>query len=263
VEGWVHKIGKLSEYARTDPHAAYAVYSRATQHEWTYLQRVVPGCADAFAPLERALREQFIPALFGWPEGAINGPRPNSNPLSPADAQLWRDVYALPLREGGLGIADPTTTAVSSYEASRGGVQVLVDALREGSGALDLDDHRECVKTARDSAKWTRVREVDLAATALFAKLAEVDGGGARAATRAQQYHLTAVLSTPPNASHRLHLHRHQFNDYLAVRYDRPGIGLPSRCACGAHFTIKHALNCKRGGWWACDMTTFKTLWAT
>ena len=39
--------------------------TRSLACEWDYLQRVVPDCGQAFKPVEEALRETFLPTLFG------------------------------------------------------------------------------------------------------------------------------------------------------------------------------------------------------
>jgi len=54
-----------------------------------------------FKPLENTIREQLIPALVGW---------------EVSDAE--RQILALPLRHGGLGLTDPRETAKTEYEHS-------------------------------------------------------------------------------------------------------------------------------------------------
>jgi len=54
-----------------------------------------------FEPLENAIRDQFIPALVG-------------REVSEAERQL----VALPLQHGGLGLTDPRETAKTEYKHS-------------------------------------------------------------------------------------------------------------------------------------------------
>ena len=43
-------------------------------------------------------------------------------------------------------------------------------------------------------------------------------------------------------------LTKRKFRDALALRYNKPLRGLPSKCPCGQTVSVNHALNCKRGG---------------
>ena len=51
-----------------------------------------------------------------------------------------------------------------------------------------------------------------------------------------------------PIQSRGLNLTKSEFQDALALRYNRPLENLPSRCPCGAPFDVTHALNCHLGG---------------
>ena len=43
----------------------YAALSRSLQHEWTFLQCVVPQCGQLFQKLDLSLFSCFLPAMFG------------------------------------------------------------------------------------------------------------------------------------------------------------------------------------------------------
>ena len=58
--------------------------------------------SELFQPLEEAIYNSLIPSIVGR---RIN--------------ELERDMLALPLRYGGLGIQNPTKTADKEYQASR------------------------------------------------------------------------------------------------------------------------------------------------
>jgi len=61
----------------------------------------VPDASELFEPLGNAIRDQLIPALVG---------------REVSDAE--RQILALPLRHGGLGLTDPRETAKMEYEHS-------------------------------------------------------------------------------------------------------------------------------------------------
>ena len=54
----------LSGVARKHPQSAYAGLQKSLQQEWSFVQRVTLGVGDAFGPMETALKETFVPALF-------------------------------------------------------------------------------------------------------------------------------------------------------------------------------------------------------
>ena len=49
---------------------AYAGLHKSLQQEWAFVQQVTPGIGNAFGPVETALKETFMTALF---EGLGNG----------------------------------------------------------------------------------------------------------------------------------------------------------------------------------------------
>ena len=76
--------------------------------------------SDLFEPLENTIRDQLIPALVG---------------REVSDAE--RQILALPLRHGGLGLADPWETAKMEYEHSTQITNKLTDKIY--TQKLDLD----------------------------------------------------------------------------------------------------------------------------
>ena len=56
------------------------------------MQRVTPGIGNTFVPVEKALRETFVPELF---EGL-------------GDGVPERGVTRLPVKQAGLSLPDPT-----------------------------------------------------------------------------------------------------------------------------------------------------------
>jgi len=62
VNQWVAGIKRLSQIAVHQPQAAFAALTESLQHEWTYLQRLVPNCQSL---LEKTLLTDFLPSVFG------------------------------------------------------------------------------------------------------------------------------------------------------------------------------------------------------
>ena len=54
----------LSGVARKHPQSAYSGLQKSLQHEWEFVQRVIPGIGYAFGLVEQVLQETFISSLF-------------------------------------------------------------------------------------------------------------------------------------------------------------------------------------------------------
>ncbi|PFX22499.1 Receptor-type tyrosine-protein phosphatase F [Stylophora pistillata] len=101
VEDWVNEVTKLAEFAVSQPQACYAVFTVGLRHRWTYFLRTLPDISDLLEPLENATANLLIPAI--------------------ADHQIneeERNLLALSVRLGGLGIANPVELASQEYEVS-------------------------------------------------------------------------------------------------------------------------------------------------
>ena len=106
------------------PHSAYAGLQKSLQQEWRCNQRVVDDVGDHFAPVEKAIRDKFLPAsLFGEPELKDDYRRPLS---------------ALPVKYSGLAISDPTLTAAHNHKTSSLVCGHLVQAMRSDSNVTAM-----------------------------------------------------------------------------------------------------------------------------
>ena len=93
VRKWSEEIIQLANIAKTQPHAAYCAYTHGLSSRWTFLSRTIPDIAELLQPLEDAIQQHLIPALTGCP------------PCSREE----RDLLALPVRLGGIGIINPVS----------------------------------------------------------------------------------------------------------------------------------------------------------
>ena len=64
IWGWMDLVKLLAGVAHKHPQSAYAGLQNSFQQDWAFVQRVTPGVGDTFGPVEEALREIFVPALF-------------------------------------------------------------------------------------------------------------------------------------------------------------------------------------------------------
>ena len=93
VKSWCNETSQMVLTAKTQPHSAYSAYIHGLSNRWTFLTRTIPDISELLQPLER-----------------ITG--------SPPCSQVERDLLALPVTFGGLGITNPAASAQSHYEAS-------------------------------------------------------------------------------------------------------------------------------------------------
>ena len=123
VQQWVEEVKLLSVIAQTQPHAAYSAYIHGLSSKWTYLSRTVPNIEKLVQPLEDAIRRHFLPVLTG--RAPPNG--------------LERNLFALPCRLGGIGIANPSTSASSKYSASRQVTKPLSDLILQQNSVYSFE----------------------------------------------------------------------------------------------------------------------------
>eukprot|EP00957_Ditylum_brightwellii_P118848 9065036-Ditylum_brightwellii.AAC.1 len=83
--------------------AAFAGFAQSLQCKWAYLQWSMEVTGDVFDPLEEAIHDLLLPALFDVP-------------VIPQDFQ---DLVALPVRYGGLGALNPTNETPQNRIASK------------------------------------------------------------------------------------------------------------------------------------------------
>ena len=101
MDKWIQDIEQISDIAKNDPQIAYASYTKALCMRWCFVQRTISGISHLFLPLEETIREKFIPAIVGR-----------------NISDLERQIIALPVRFGGLGIQNPVETADREFEIS-------------------------------------------------------------------------------------------------------------------------------------------------
>ena len=120
VADWVSEIEHLSSIAVTHPHAAYTAYTHGLSSIWTFLARVIPEIGDLLCPLEEAIRHRFLTALTG----------------KTALTDIERDLLALPVRLGGMGISNPTKQASQHHSTSIRVTAPLVAIISQQSSSV-------------------------------------------------------------------------------------------------------------------------------
>ena len=225
LETWKKGVKTLARIAKRYPQTAYAGLTKSLQTEWTYVQRVVPNIASSFKEIEKAIAEDFLPALF-------EGDPPE------------RKITQLPVRIAGLGIPMPELHAQRHYMTS-------VNMTAEVTSSLKTGDELDAINYGRESTRILQdhkaLQTVDLE-QALRPILEEATPSARRRMERSR--HTGAWLTATPSDDYGTALSCAEFRDALRIRNGLVPNGLPTFCsACqSARFTVGHAFQCKKGG---------------
>ena len=225
VTEWCKRISKLSAIAKSQPQAAYSAFILGEQHRYTHFIRTIHNIAPNLKPLDDAINNEFIPALFG------------SN-ISSND----RDILSLKIKDGGLGLRIFSNTANQSYDTSRKITKPLVTQIKMQSQSLPCPTEVAQAKNNCNTAlniieKERRMHIVGKQTPELTRTVDQLAEPGT-----------SSWLSAKPLKDEGFNLTRSEFVDAIRLRYDMTLHNLPSKCPCDKKFTVNHAMNCHRGG---------------
>ena len=227
VEKWSEEIKKLANIAQTQPHAAYSLYTHGLSSRWSFLSRTIPDIADLLKPLEETIQQHLIPALTGRP------------PCSREE----RDLLALPVRLGGMGITNPVSTSHRNFEASTRLTSPLVAtiATQDQDRLVDISEVLEAKASIRRSNREYQAQQAESVRGQLSPQLN-------RLVELAMEKGASSWLSVLPLDDHNFSLHKGAFKDAICLRYGWKLPNTPTKCTCGTAFSIDHAIICPKGG---------------
>ena len=107
---------RWGEFARSQPQASYAAFTFGLGHQWTYFMRTLPDIENLRQLLERAISDVLIPSF-----------------ILRNCSEAKRDLVALPVRMGGLGLINPSDSADAEYLASIRAIAPLVSKIEAQS----------------------------------------------------------------------------------------------------------------------------------
>ncbi|CAM9457865.1 unnamed protein product, partial [Heterosigma akashiwo] len=146
VRKWVEAVEDLAEAAEVYSQDAYVCFIKSLQCEWGYVQRVVEGAAEAMDPLDKAIQDKFLPAVFG------------------REMLSWeKELVKAAVKRGGLGIRCPTETAKDAYQMSVEGTAKMVEAVRQGTDLVE-EEHNDQLREVRREmkARWEKEEEENM-----------------------------------------------------------------------------------------------------
>ena len=225
---WCEKLHLLSGIARSQPQSAYSAFTHGLFGEWSYIFRTCYIEDHHVEPLEKCMREVFIPSVLG--REAVNDTE-----------RVW---LSLPTRYGGLGLYNPISFNTSQHSSSVAITKPLVELLcsEENSFPFEIEEEiarlkRNCVRE-KDVTNGTLLDEVKSQLPTDRLRLLEA------AAERGASTWLTAL----PLKEYGFNLNKEEFRDALCLRYGWRPCDLPLTCVCGASFSVSHSLMCIHGG---------------
>ncbi len=211
------------------PQSAYSGLQKSLQQEWQFVQRVVKDVGEEFEGIEKALARTFLPALFNDDYDVAADPR--------------RQLASLPVKHAGLALPDPTESAEANYDASILVCSHLLAAFR-GVDEFRTADHLAVIREVKTELRQRNLEKNDSELASLASKLSCDDRRTILRGKETGQWLL--VLPSTVNGTELL---AQEFRDALLLRYARSPADLPSHCdGCGQVFSVRHALECKKGG---------------
>jgi hypothetical protein len=230
VKEWISQVELLSRFAKTQPHAAFAVFTHCLQARWTFVSRTVPGAGPLFVELEKVIRHTFLPSILGG--------------RAVTDAE--RELLSLPARYGGLGVFNPCVKAPQSHKFSEALCTPLVRLILKQEDSFDplsLKDEQKIIKkmqeAERDTIQEIRIEQIQNKESSPELK---------RAIEIARQKGASSWVTAMPTEEHETVLHKKDFVDAIYIRYGWQIPDLPEICVCGKHFDVQHSLDCGTGG---------------
>jgi len=233
VEGkvafWTDAIGRLAQVAHRYPQSAYAAYNSCLQGEWQYLSRTTPDIAHHYEPLERAIRDELLPAFLGVTKEDIT--------------HEFRELLAVTVKQGGMGIRNPMAIAEESYHVSQDACSYLVETLVKREPMDQLIHISKVGKARRSYLKQRGQHEMQM-------NDRRVRGHPAKLRRRQKASMGTGdFLSALPHRLNGTILSAEEWRDNVRLLYNLEPLDMPQRCdGCMAKMDVEHALSCKKGG---------------
>ena len=156
-----------------------------------------------------------------------------------------RKILELPVRYGGMGIANPKTSSEREYNFSKEVTEQLTALLVSQSLDTTKLDKTEVTKKKLDLKKRKEVyfqKQFDDLVQQSRPKLK-------RHLEQAREKGASVWLTALPIKRLNFVLNKQDFQDSIRLRYGWEIEGTPTICACGTKNSTYHALDCKLGGY--------------
>ena len=156
-----------------------------------------------------------------------------------------RDLLALPVRLGGLGIRNPVRAADEEYCASMAVSNPLVKLITSQTPKYTdevIVDQMNAKASIKAKRRHSQKCDADRLSQSLSFPLK-------LAVDLAKEKGVSNWLTVLPIEEHGFTLHKRAFRDAICLRYGWVPAQVPVNCACGTSFSVQHALSCPKGGY--------------
>ena len=181
-----------------------------------------------FQPLEDVIREQLLPAIIGRKISHIE-----------------RQMLALPVRFGGIGVLNPVKSADVEYDTSVKITSQLKDIICNQEANLDnLNEERlnEVINQAKQEKGNRLTQEFENVKS-------QVNGDLKRCLDLAREKGAGSWLTALPIQALGYVLNKQDFRDSICLRYGWKIPNTPPFCSCSKKNDVNHALTCMVGGY--------------
>ena len=199
VRTWIAEVEVLGEIAKSEPHAAYTAFTHGLRHKYNYVMRTIPNISDDLKPLDDAIRNTFIKAVF-------NGYICND---------IEMKLLALPIKFGGMGIVMPSEICDDEYQNSLKVTEHTKMKTIQQEMRYDHDTNSKKIKqNIKNSKRQKHQRNLEMI------KAEIVDETKLRALEASLETCASSWLSTLPIRKYGFNLNKQTFWDGIYIRYN-------------------------------------------
>ena len=223
---WQNDVIQLSNFASSQPHAAYSAMIHGLSSRWTFLTRTVCDLSSQLVPLGEAIHLHLLPKF------CLHAPNDSE----------WA-IFALPIHQRGLGIFDPCKSSQNNYQFSTSVTSPLASAILNQFSYFDSSILQQ-QRTLKQKALSTKHQNLSQRFSEFFSTLSN---NLQLSLKLAGEKGTSSWLSTLPLGCHGFALHKGDICDELALRYGWSPKTLPASCVCGRSNNIEHVLSYPNG----------------
>ncbi|XP_068759883.1 uncharacterized protein [Montipora capricornis] len=167
VQSWQGEISTPAEIAKSQPHAAYIVFTKGYKSKFTYCMRTIESFEEYVDPVQQVIG--VVPTLFGQAE--------------PLPDELSELVTLTPAHEqGGLGIPDLTTEAPKQYSPSNTFTKQHVESIKFQSGIMNTNEQlveelKRDLRTLKAENTKSKIESIDESLSPELLRLTQQDKG--------------------------------------------------------------------------------------
>ena len=183
------------------------IYYYYYYYYYYYFLRTLPDIQDLLEPLEEAISQVLIPAI-----------------VERKCSKLDRDVLALPVRLGGLGLSNPCHEVAREHASSIQVTSPLVEHIMAQTHQLPDES---LIESGRKAVKRGKAEEL----SGIAENLKQIAPRKIkRALELAQEKGSSLWLTVLPLQEQGFNLSKREFRDAVKLRYDWPFDDIPSVC---------------------------------